>query len=218
MPTVEGVGNVIQAVDYDAAAAAFGVAKTQVVNISTIIVPFLVCLVCVLGFFLAFKMPKDYSPKLVARELKKFDSSLDITEFEKMEMPKPEKGEIIYIQVALSILSGFIFGFIWAGYLFRSFKELCSHKKPAIGWALSCFIPFVGIYYLIKALDEMKSVAGDTKLSGSKALYIVFGILFPLLPLNVVALSVMQHDVNKLYAAHGAEEELPQAEAVVVND
>ncbi|MDE6411904.1 MAG: MFS transporter [Clostridia bacterium] len=218
-PTVEGVGKVIQAVDYDAAAAAFGVAKTQVVNISTIIVPFLVCLVCLVGFGLAFLMPKDYTPRLVARELKKFDPSLDITEFEKMEMPKPEKGEILYIQIALSVLSGFIFGFIWAGYLFRSFKELWKHKKPGLGWALSCFIPFVGIYYLIKAMNEMKSVAGSTKLTGSKALYIVFGLLFPLLPLNVVALSVMQHDVNKVYATQHAAEEISKVEdAVVAND
>ena len=206
-------GGVVSAVGYAEAAAAFGVDPSQVVNISTVVVPFLLCLVCFLGFGLAFLMPKDYSPKLVARELKKFDPSLDISAFENMETPKPEKGEILYVQIALSVLSGFLFGFIWAGYLFRSFKELWKHKKPAIGWALSCFIPFVHIYYGLKALKDMQSVAGGVKLTGKKALYIVFGILFPLLPVNVVTLSVLQHDVNKLYAAQRAEEEISKIEA-----
>lgn len=200
-----GVKGTVTAESYEAAAEKLGVEATRVVNIGTMIVPFLLFTVCVLGFLLAFRMPKDFTPRLVAIELKKADPTLDISEYENMEMPKPEKGEIIYIQIALSILSGFVFGFIWAGYMFRSFKELYSHKKPALGWALSCFIPFVGIYFMLKALKELQQVAGDVKLSGRKAFYIVFGILFPILPVNVIALAVMQHDVNKLYAAQSTE-------------
>lgn len=225
-PTVEGVQSVITAESYNEAAAMFGVDVTQVINIGTLIAPFLVCLVCIIGFFLAFRMPKDYSPKIVARELKKKDPSLDISEFENMEAVKEEKGEILYIQIALSILSGFIFGFIWAGLLYRSFKELWQQKKGKLCWFLSCFIPFVGIYFTLKALKDMQAVAGDVKLTGHKAIYIVFGILFPILPLNVVSLSILQHDVNKLYKAREPKEEQTDAleksegseETVSVND
>ena len=37
------------------------------------------------------------------------------------------------------------------------------------------------------------------KLKGSKLLYIILGILFPITPINVIGLAIMQKDVNTLY-------------------
>ena len=51
------------------AAEKFGVAEMDVYNLGTLIVPVIVSIFCILGFILAFKMPKRYSPKEVAKEL-----------------------------------------------------------------------------------------------------------------------------------------------------
>ena len=39
------------------------------------------------------------------------------------------------------------------------------------------------------------------KLVGGKVLYVILGIIFPIMPVNVVALALMQKNINKLYGA-----------------
>ncbi len=80
-------------------------------NFGNLIVPFIVAITCIIGFFLAFKMPRDYTPAILAREFKKIDPSLDISELENEKNPD-EKGEILFVQIGLWVLSGSIFGFI----------------------------------------------------------------------------------------------------------
>lgn len=201
---------------YEKAAELFGVAQPQVFNLGTMLVPFIVCLTCLIGFALAFKMPKDFTPELVAKELKKFNPALDISEYENgtVEPVKEEKGEILFVQIGLSILSGFLFGFIWLGFMLKSLKELIGQKLTGLVWALSCLLPFVHIYYAINMHNQLAVVAKEkgVKLSGSLPLYIITGILFPLMPINVIALSVLQHDINKIYAADAAAEAPAQSE------
>lgn len=196
-------GEVIDAVDV--AAKEFGQDASQVFNLGTLLVPFIVALFCVLGIILAFKMPRDYTPELVAKELKKLDPSIDLDELERDESfkVKEEKGEIIFVQVGLSILSGFIFGFIWSAYLFKSVKEHIKGFKNVLWWALCAFVPFASAFLISKAYDELKTVgeANGVKIVGSKWLYIVLGIIFPILPINVIALALIQKNVNRLYEA-----------------
>ena len=181
----------------------FGVSEASVFNLGTMLVPFIVSIVCILGFIWAFKMPKDYSPHLVAKELKKQNPSLDISAYETPESDnvRQEKGEILFVQIGLSILSGFIFGFIWTAFLLKSLKELIDSKKTALKWILSCFIPFAGIYFTVKAhkaLDEKLKPSGK-KACGNVVLHIILGILFPLLPINIISLSLLQTSINRLY-------------------
>ncbi len=51
-----------------------------------------------------------------------------------------------------------------------------------------------------KDLHEVAKEKG-IKLRGSSALYIITGLVFPILPLNIIGLSVMQSDVNRIYNA-----------------
>lgn len=189
------------------AAKQFGVAESTVFNLGTLLVPIITCLMCIVGFILAFRMPKDYTPEIVAKELKKFNPELDISSITTENYgAKAERGEIIFVQVALSVLSGFLFGFIWLGLLLGSISRVStgtSRGKNALKWLLGCFVPFVGIYMLIKEHSAMQKTADElgVKLKGNKALYIAFGILLPLLPLNVVGLSLWQSNVNKLLNA-----------------
>lgn len=186
----------------------------NVYNFGVMIVPFIVAILCVVGFLFAFRMPRDYSPAEVAKSFKKMYPDLDISEYENVTHEKEEKGEILFVQIALSVLSGFLFGFIWYGMLLSSVKKLTGKGKCALFWALGCFIPFFGIYAMLrlnKALAE-KAAERGIALGGRKVLSVVFGILLPLSFLNIVSLSLLQKDVNKFYAAEesqAAAEELP---------
>ena len=47
----------------------------------------------------------------------------------------------------------------------------------------------------------------NVKISSHKVLHIIFGIIFPILPLNLVSLSLTQNNINKIYQAQMALEE-----------
>lgn len=188
----------------------------NVYNFGVMIVPFIVAILCVVGFLFAFRMPRDYSPAEVAKSFKKMYPDLDISAYENVTREKEEKGEILFVQIALSVLSGFLFGFIWYGMLLSSVKKLTGKGKCALFWALGCFIPFFGIFAMLrlnKALAE-KAAERGIALGGRKVLSVVFGILLPLSFLNIVSLSLLQKDVNKFYAAEESQvaaEELPES-------
>ena len=152
-------------------------------------------------------MPKDYTPTLVAKELKKFNPELDISAVAEMEKHEgDEKGEIIFVQVALGILSGFIFGFVWLGFLLHSHLKLLGNStkgKTAGKYLLSALVPFAGIYVYLKEqkAQEEKAAELGIKLKDYKVLHIIFGILLPIAPLNLVSLSLLQHNTNKLLNA-----------------
>ena len=173
-----------------------------VYNLGNLLVPFIVCITCVLGFFLAFKLPRDFTPTLLAREFKRDDPSLDISEIENEEVT-PEKSEIIFVQVGLSVLSGFIFGFIWSALLMRSVKELTQKLRCLPAYLLSCLIPFASIFFVLRMRARLVEAANKkgVKLKLNRVVLVAFCIVFPVLPVNAVALAMLQHAVNSLYEA-----------------
>ena len=198
----KGASGIVWAESYEKAAEAFGVEVSQVFNLGSMIVPFIVSIVCFIGFIWAFKLPKEFSPELVAKELKKSDPDLDITPIMGEEYKeKEEKGEILFVQIGLTVLSGFIFAFIWTAYLFKAIKDLTKKYNNLLAWALSCFVPFAGAVYSVKLFKALKAKAQETgvKLTGCTALYAVLGCIFPILPLNIISLSLLQKNVNALY-------------------
>lgn len=191
------------------AATKIGADAASVFNLGTLIVPFIVAGACILGVVLARKMPRDYTPELVAKEFKKMDPSLDIDEYLAQEenQTKHEKGEIVFVQVGLSVLSGFIFGFIWSAFLLRDVKKNTTFTKNGLAWALCCFVPFASAFYMPRLYNQLKAEGQKydaTYLAGRgskllRVVLIVLACLFPLLPLNVVALGLMQFKLNELY-------------------
>ena len=215
------VGGVVWAESAAEAAEKFGLLESQVYNLGTLLVPIIVCVACIVGFILAFRMPKDYTPTLVARELKRFNPSLDISSIAQMENEESkEKGEILFVQIGLSVLSGFIFGFVWLGFLVNSIKNLTGKDKPiyiALKYLLAALIPFGAIYLFLDKQKELNEKAAEMGIELSpkyKVLHIIFSILLPIAPLNLVSLSLLQHSANKLLnaqvkvpeVAEGAEE------------
>ena len=206
----------------EAAEANASALQFQVFNLGTLLVPFIVCLFCIIGFILAFRMPKDYTPTLVARELKRFNPSLDISKVAEMEKAESkEKGEVIFVQVGLSILSGFIFGFVWLGFLLESARKLLKKSRGSVAWKylLSILVPFASIFVFLKEEKALAAKANElgVKFTKGKICHIIFGVLFPLAPLNVVSLALLQHNMNKLLNAEmpaPAETEESAAESV----
>ena len=224
-------GDFIRAESYAQAAEMLGVAESSVYNFGTLIVPFIVAIVCILGAILASRMPKDYTARAVGEELKALDPSIDLSPLEtdpSFQVPE-EKTEIIFVQIGLSILSGFIFGFIWIAYLFKSVKELTGKfQKNGLFWALCCFVPFLSPVLMCKAHKALKEKADEMQLNIlrkpwyqiQKAVYIVLGIFSVILPINIISLALMQHNVNSIYEAEAKAEEpqkLPANEAATAN-
>ena len=198
----KGASGVVYATNTAEAASKFGLDASNVFNLGTLLVPFIVCVVCILGVILAFRMPKDFSPELVAKELKKMDPSLDISNIP-VDVDENGKGEFLPVMVGLSILSGFIFGFIWTAYLFKSVREQTKSFKAKLAWLLGCIIPFGGIISSLKAFDALKAEADKKglKMAGNKAVLAISCIILPILPVNMIALCILQKNANKLLEA-----------------
>lgn len=199
-------GGIVWATNLQDAASKLGVAEEQAFNFGTLVVPFIVCAVCILGFFLAFLMPKDFSAPIVAREFKRFDPSLDISKFENEKAPV-DRQEIIFVQIGLSVLSGFIFGFIWTGMLLRSAKQYTQKGLNLLKWLAASLVPFGGIVVALQLHKALSAAASErgVELKNRKAALIVSGIILPVMGVNVVALGILQDDLNRIYAKEDAE-------------
>lgn len=68
-------------------------------------------------------------------------------------------------------------------------------------------MPFAGVFFTVKAFESLQQKAQEqgVKLTGNKALMIIFGVILPILPINLVSLAILQHNVNKLYKAEEKE-------------
>jgi len=200
--TVHGV---VYATGFDEAAAAF-TAKTgtaldasQVYNLGLLIVPGIVCIACLVGFLVAFKLPKDYSQKLIAQELKKQHPEYDISHIEDTA-EKDDGTENIFVMDALWLLSGSIFGMIWFGVALNRFRKVSATKRQTALGIISCIIPFIGIFYLIRLKKDMDSCLEAAGLETKNRIpaFVITGILLPLIFVNPVALSLIQHDLNRI--------------------
>lgn len=176
-------------------------------SLGALLVPIVVSIMCIVGFLFAFKMPKDFSPKIVARELKKHNPELDISSVENEvdEVVAKEK-EVTLMNVIYWVLSGGIFGFIWSAFQYNNIKSI--DKKALIGgsailtWILSAFVPFVSIYTTYRIYKNVivpKASEQGIKTTGMVA-HIICGILLPIYPVNVVSLALLQKDLNKVDA------------------
>ena len=194
-------GKLVEITAAEKAAAEFGVPVESVFNLGTLLVPIIVSVMCIVGFIFAFKMPRDFTPELVAKELKRQNPDLDISSIveDEKEYHKPEK-EISLANILYWILSGGIFGFIWTAVMLNNVKKL--NKNALIGgsvvltWALSSFIPFFSIYTLSRI--NKKLLDGKVEKKSCLGVHIGLSVIIPILPMNVVSLALIQNDVNKV--------------------
>ncbi|MBQ9467607.1 MAG: MFS transporter [Clostridia bacterium] len=188
---------VVYASDKAAAAAKFGADASSVFNLGTMLVPFIVSVFCILGFILAFRMPKNYSPKEVAKELgleKEYEAHRDL--FDEEDGTRPFTRESLIVHNALWVLSGCIFGFIWLYQLISAVNTFAQKKTPK--WfvliSLVC-LPFTAFaaYKLNREVNAKCDALSVAHGKGSVAV-----ILFAAIGLNCVSLSIIQHKLNRI--------------------
>ena len=185
----------------------FGVAGSaeqvaaSVYNFGNLIVPFVVLLACVAGFFFAFKLPRDFTPDVLVAEYQKMDPSVKISA-EDLEKTQEERGEIIFVQVGLSILSGFVFGLIWVAQLVKSIKAHCAKFMALPAYLACCFVPFASVLYALKLRRHVLAAAAEKGVTVkiNRVVLVISCLILPVLFVNVIALSLFQRALNKLYA------------------
>lgn len=178
------------------AAISLGVLQSDVYNLGTLLVPIIVSVFCFLGFLLAFKMPKHYSPEEVSKEIgleKEYQENVDLFPQEKLTLYDEES---ILVNVALWVLSGSIFGFIWQYLVINSVDKFDKVKNKTLHFILGIFIP---IYYGITAYKLNKKIINKQRSLGYKVKDLsILHLILGLCCLNIVSLIIMQKQLNSL--------------------
>ena len=176
-----------------------GVLDSQIFNLGNLLVPLIVSVMCIVGFIVAFKMPKNYDSNTIAKEIKKLNPDIKIPKDLIVEDNEKEDKDSVFINVSLSILSGFVFGFIWPIFMMKEMYKITKEKCGILNLILSFIIPFYSIYYLLKMnkILNKKAKTSKIKMKNKTWIYVLTSLLLPILPLNIISLAVLQHDVNK---------------------
>ena len=178
------------------AAMSLGVLESGVYNLGTLLVPIFVSAFCFVGFILAFKMPKHYSPEEVSKEIgleKEYQENVDLFPQEKLSLYDEES---ILVNTALWVLSGSIFGFIWQYLVINSVNKFDKVKNKTLHFILGIFIP---IYYGITAYKLNKKIINKQRSLGYKVKDLsILHLILGLCCLNIVSLIIMQKQLNSL--------------------
>ena len=178
------------------AAMSLGVLESGVYNLGTLLVPIFVSAFCFVGFILAFKMPKHYSPEEVSKEIgleKEYQENVDLFPQEKLSLYDEES---ILVNTALWALSGSIFGFIWQYLVINSVNKFDKVKNKTLHFILGIFIP---IYYGITAYKLNKKIINKQRSLGYKVKDLsILHLILGLCCLNIVSLIIMQKQLNSL--------------------
>lgn len=178
------------------AAEKFGVLEIDVYNLGTLLVPIIVSIFCILGFILAFRMPKRYSPKEVAIALdleKEYNENLHLFPQEKEKLFDAESN---LVNISLWVLTGSLFGLIWRNIILKNISKLDNIKNRFLHFILSVILPpyFAVVIFkankkLVKALKNRNIQCKD-----HSVLYLLFGLI----GLNFISYAIIQRDLNKV--------------------
>lgn len=179
------------------AATKFDVLENQVFNLGTLLIPLFVSLFCIIGFIFSFKMPKNFSPREIAKDMgleKEYEENKHL--FPQEDIKKYDQESII-VNVALWILTGGIFGFIWQYSIMKSVNSLKQFKHLILHFILGIFIPpYLGIVlYRLNKVVVKELRERDVKCLNLSVLYLILGLCC----LNIIPLILMQRHLNKLH-------------------
>ena len=160
------------------------------------LVPIIVSICCIAGFFLARMLCKNYEPQEIAADL----GMLDVYEEKKHLFPvvekKEEKKESVPVNIGIWVLSGTIFSFIWRKIIINRANELSEEKIPTWLWAISIpLFPLSG--YLLYRTAKMIKARCDKEGIACKD-YSIISLVFGLLGFGIVGYILQQAQLNKM--------------------
>lgn len=192
-----GINKIVFANDSTEALTKLGLTNIELVyNFGNTIVPFIVCLFCIIGFIFAFKMLKNYSPKEVAYALNLKE------EFEKnkhkfdIEIEYPFEDESVIANSALWVLTGSIFGYIWEWNVIRVVEKLTNKKINKLLYIICFLLPPLFAVLNHKLNKELNNIIKDMNID--KKELTVLSTVSSAICLNVISLSIMQDKINAI--------------------
>ena len=194
----KGASGIVWAENATLAAEKFGVEVGSVFNLGVMIVPVFVSIMCAVGFFVCFLMPKNYSLKDVAKELKVSDEVMAKIIEEDKESEIEDKEESLAINIPLYVLSGTIFGLVWRWSLLSMHNPFKKHKW--IHYLLSViFFPYTAVlcFKMQKRLVEKSKKYSQLNFIDCSIPIVFLGIM----GLSVVSYIILQVQTNQLLRA-----------------
>lgn len=188
---------IVWAEDVTEAALKLGVDASSIYNLGTLLVPIIVSVMCFLGFILAFRMPKNYSPKLVAKELgleKEYEQNKHL--FTDVDEEKEVEHESLIVNIALWVLSGSIFSIVWRYGILKTTKVFKTKASFIINWIISVLVfPYSGIL-CYKAEKKIQIIAKERNVKVKD--FSIMTLIFGLIGLGIVSYIIMQKQLNKI--------------------
>ena len=212
-------GGVKWAQNINKAAELFGVKENisnNVFNLSWFLVPVIVSVFCIVGFIVAFKMPRNFGAKEVAKKMGMEDVYNEKKHLFPVEPDYPFEGEPLAVNCALWVLTGGIFGFVWNYGLLKAVNTFAKKKIGVWHFVLSIFIPFYGAYLAVRLNNEIHDKCVELGIPSKKlsAIHVIFNVLY----LNIVSCSILQHKINNIANLQNAvidAETIQEGETVV---
>lgn len=193
---VYAISESVETTAREIAAIKLGVAPSEVFNLGTLIVPFVVAVFCILGVVLALKMPKDYLSSEVAHLMnldKEYQENKDLFPVEDNRIVKDES---LIVNCTLWILSGSIFSIIWNYCMLKDANNISNKKIRLLYWILSIIItPFSALIYN-KLSKNIKAKCDELNIKTKN--YSVICTIFGLLGLSIIPLIILQKQLNKI--------------------
>ena len=117
-----------------------------------------------------------------------------------IESEEPYETESLIVNIALYILSGTLFGFIWQYSILRNISRVSNFKHPKLHFVLGLL--FFGLFgYLgVSFFIASRHFYTECKTRGVKCVDLsILHLILGLCGLNFVSLIILQHQLNKLH-------------------
>ena len=149
-----------------------------------------------IAFGFTFLMPKNYSPKIVAKSLgleKEYQENKHLFIEEKDQVVEEE---VLGVNIVLFLLSGSIFGAIWRYGIIKSINAFKEKKMSVVHYILSLLFPpyFAFVVYKANKALVKKCHENDLKVKDLSVLYLILSLV----GLNIASYIIMQVHLNKL--------------------
>jgi hypothetical protein len=192
--TVESKFGIVWAQNFDIAAIKLGTDVNNVYNLAVFVIPFIVSVFCLVGFIVAFRMPRNYSFKEIVNQMD-LPEEKRLQLLENAEEEETEESSDLIINIPLWVLSGSIFGLFWRYDLVVNKTTFKSKKCAIIHWLVSIlFFPY-NAYLMYKCEKEnvLRLKSRGAKVCDLSVLVFVLSFL----GLSIGSYIIIQNQLNR---------------------